>query len=56
MKERDKPLGLDMGFDEAFTRFLGTAPAELADDKRIKKKGRPKPRPGVDDEAPKGAT
>lgn len=28
--EREKPLGLDMGFDEALARFIGTAPAELA--------------------------
>lgn len=45
---RESPLGLDMPFDEALARFLGTAPAELPDG--IQKKRRPKPPPEVADE------
>ncbi len=29
---REKPVSLDMPFDEALTRFIGTAPAELPAD------------------------
>jgi hypothetical protein len=54
--DREKPLGLDMPFDEALTRFIGTAPAELQDDVRAKKKRPPKRPQGVDDTAPKEPT
>jgi hypothetical protein len=43
---REKPLGLDMPFDEALRRFIGVDPAELPD---RKKEGRPKATPSVDD-------
>lgn len=38
MKEREKPLGLDMDPDEAFARFLGVAPAELPENVRLRQK------------------
>lgn len=47
----DPPFGLDMPFDEALRRFIGTDPAELeANVKRSKKK---KP-PGGKKKAPSG--
>ena len=50
MKEREKPLGLDMDPDEAFARFLGVNPAELPENVRLRqKKGPPKRPPGVDE-------
>lgn len=50
---RENPLGLDMPFDEALARFIGTAPSELAPD-AYQKKRRPKPPPEVvDEEDPK---
>lgn len=45
--EREKPLGLDMPFDEALARFIGTAPAELQKEAGFKKGRRPKPPPKV---------
>jgi hypothetical protein len=49
---REKPLGLDMPFDEALRRFIGVDPRELPD---RKKEGRPKTAPSVDNEpAPEG--
>jgi hypothetical protein len=45
---REKPLGLDMPFDEAFKRFIGVDPAELAES--TQRKRRPKPPPEVVDE------
>lgn len=53
--QREKPLGLDMPFDEAFERFLGVDPGELPDSVRLKKRERPKPPPDVDTKAPKGS-
>lgn len=51
---RESPLGLDLPFDEALARFIGTAPAELPP-AVIQKKRRPKPPPEVADEKdPKG--
>ena len=45
---REKPLGLDMPFGEALERFVGTDPAELADNVKLKrKKPPPKRGPGV---------
>lgn len=55
MKEREKPLGLDMDPDEAFARFLGVKPEELPPEVLLRqKKGPPKRPPGVDEkgEAP----
>jgi hypothetical protein len=52
--EREKPFGLDMPFDEALKRFIGVDPDELPENVRLKKKGRPKSPPGIDDKAPKG--
>ena len=48
MSAREKALGLDMPFNEAFERFLGVDPAELASS--MAEKGEPPERPlGVDD-------
>ena len=45
----EKPLGLDMDPDEAFSRFLGVKPEELPERFRPKtKKGRPKPPQVID--------
>ncbi|WP_213980156.1 hypothetical protein [Sphingomonas sp. dw_22] len=56
MKEgpREKPLGLDMPFDEAFARFLGTDPKEVSEniERGKQKRGPPKQPPPVDDESP----
>ena len=57
--EREKPLGLDMGFDEALRRFIGTDPAELPDSIKLagkaQKKGPPKrPPKGAKEEDPEG--
>lgn len=53
--EREKPLGLDMPFDEALQRFLGVDPDELPESIRLKKRGRSeRPPPDVDIKAPKG--
>lgn len=55
----EKPLGLDIGFDDALRRFLGTDPAELAESvaaEKERKKGQPKPPLGVDGESPGEAT
>ncbi|MDB5678471.1 hypothetical protein [Sphingomonas bacterium] len=49
MKEKPQPpLGLDMPFDEALARFIGTAPSELPDS--LQKERRPKPPPKDADE------
>jgi hypothetical protein len=55
VKGKPEPaLGLDMPFDEALARFIGTAPAELQSDVRAQKKRRPKPPPeDVDEKDPK---
>ena len=48
------PFGLDMPFDEALARFIGTAPAELEQVAGPKKERRPKSPPKVvDEEVPK---
>lgn len=47
-EKRDKPLGLDMPFDEALDRFLGVDPGELPDNVLLRqKKGAPKRPPSV---------
>jgi hypothetical protein len=48
---REKPLGLDMPFDEALQRFIGTDPREVAP---RKERGPPKQPPGVDGKPSKG--
>jgi hypothetical protein len=46
--QREKPLGLDMPFDEALERFIGTVPSEVAESqKRAKERGPPERPPGV---------
>lgn len=47
-EKREKPLGLDMPFNEALVRFIGTKPEELPDNVKLKRK-RPPPKrgPGV---------
>lgn len=48
-EQREKPLALDMPFDEALERFIGTDPDELPDNVKLrKKKGPPKRPPGSD--------
>lgn len=48
--QREKPLGLDMPFDEAMERFIGTDPREVTEgQKRAKERGPPKRPPGVAD-------
>lgn len=50
--KREKPLGLDMPFAEAFERFIGVDPDELPDNVKLRqKKGPPKRSPGVDDKS-----
>ena len=54
------PLGLDMPFDEAVRRFIGTDPKELADNVAAAKEKReppeqPQPKE-VDDKPPKRRT
>lgn len=50
-KKREKPLGLDMSFEEALERFAGVDPDELPDSiklgkrERRKKKGDGEPPP-----------
>lgn len=46
-KTRERPLGLDMDPDEAFERFLGVEPDEIAENKKLKKKPPPKRGSGV---------
>lgn len=44
MKSKPQPpFGLDMPFNEALARFIGTAPAELEQVAGQKKERRPKP-------------
>ncbi len=49
-EKREKPLGLAMPFNEALERFIGTDPAELPDNIKLKQK-RPPPKrgPGVEE-------
>ena len=55
MTAREKPLGLDMPFNEAFERLLGVDPAELS--RSMAEKGEPPERPpGVDDKDEPPAT
>ena len=48
-RKREKPLGLDMSFDEALRRFAGVDPGEMPDNiklgKKLKKKGDGEPPP-----------
>jgi hypothetical protein len=45
---REKPLGLDMPFEEALERFIGVVPSELPESVKLtKKKGPPKRPPSV---------
>lgn len=47
--QRERPLGLDMPFDEALERFIGVKPDELPDAVKLARK-RPPPKrgPGVE--------
>ncbi len=45
--KRERPLGLDMGFDEALARFARTDPKEV--EALAKKRGSPKQPPGIDE-------
>jgi hypothetical protein len=46
--KRERPLSLDMPFDEALERFIGTDPAELPENVKLRqKKPPPKRGPGV---------
>ncbi len=49
-REYEKPLHIDMDFEEALERFTGVDPAEIPDNKKLKrkKKGGTKPPSGVD--------
>ncbi|GEM_PF-1460030 len=48
--KREKPLGLDMPFEEALERFIGVNPDELPDNVKLRqKKGPPKRSRGVDE-------
>lgn len=53
----EKPLGIDMDFGEALSRFIGTSPKELADNVATakEKRGPPKQSPPakVDNKPPK---
>lgn len=50
--QRERPLGLDMPFDEALERFIGTDPKELPDKVKLtRKKPPPKRGPGDETEA-----
>lgn len=50
--QREKPLGLDMPFDEALERFIGTVPSEVAESQaRAKERGPPERPPGEDEPA-----
>jgi hypothetical protein len=40
--KREKPFHLDMGFDEALRRFVGTDPRELDEPNKASKKERAK--------------
>jgi hypothetical protein len=44
-EKREKPLGLDMPFNEALERFIGTKPSELPDRAKLKQKRGPPKRP-----------
>jgi hypothetical protein len=43
--KREKPLGLDMPFDDALRRFIGTDPKEVAESIEREKGKREKPPP-----------
>lgn len=48
-EKREKPLGLDMPFDEALERLIGTDPDELPENVKLRqKKGPPKRPPKVE--------
>lgn len=53
--EREKPLGLDMPFDEALIRFINASSDETREAIERQKKGRPKPPQVVEDEEPEGS-
>jgi hypothetical protein len=47
-EKREKSLGLDMPFDEALERFIGTDPADLPENVKLRQKKPPPERgPGV---------
>lgn len=50
---REKPLGLDMPFDEALRRLVGTRPKELAENVEAAKK-KPRPPTNVDGKQAEG--
>jgi len=56
-KPTEPPLGLDLPFDEALRRFIGTSPKELAENVAASKKRRELPEQSppeeVDDKPPK---
>jgi hypothetical protein len=58
-EKREKPLGLNMPFEEALERFIGTDPAELPDNVKLRQKEGPPKRPlapkGVDETTDKSA-
>lgn len=43
-KEREKPLGLDMDFEEALKRFAGVELSELPDNMKLGEKGKQRKR------------
>jgi len=50
--KKERPLGLDLPFDEALRRFIGTDPAEVAKSIKRAKEGREpllQPPPDVDE-------
>ena len=49
---REKPLGLDMSFDDALRRFIAAKPAEV--EELAKKRGLPKQPPVVETKPEKG--
>jgi hypothetical protein len=55
-RKHEKPFGLDMGFDEALRRFVGTKPSEAADSVAADKeeRGPPKRPPPLEEEKPLG--
>jgi len=40
--KREKPLRLDMNFDEALRRYIGTDPREISEPNKVKKPDRRK--------------
>ncbi|CAM3196775.1 hypothetical protein SPAN111604_09930 [Sphingomonas antarctica] len=48
-RQRERPLGLDMPFNEALERFIGVKPEELPPEvKLVRKRPPPKRGPGVE--------